>query len=170
MLNAHDGDMIFLRKFIRSGKSLSAIDLGQLEQDFSVQAKLMSGAVGFLIKAKKELRTVQSRREVVGAEVKRRIRKRPDRYGIKRFSEGALKEALTLDLDYQSIVDEENKAQDKVDSYQGIVNVLEHRKRSIEGEITLHGQGYFAKPKVSKEAQDRMNTASLMRKRKKTRD
>lgn len=137
-------------------RSYTDVDLSRLEEDFLAQPRLMDRATKGSADAKKDLAELKAEMEVVEAECKRRIRKNPGKYGIvgSRPTKDMIDEALVLHPKYQEINVRVIEAQHKVDVFGGLINTLEHRKRTIEGLITLHGQGYWSKPRVSRAADE----------------
>lgn len=133
-------------------KSYSDLDLSRLEEHFLIQEKLMRSAVKTAANAKKNWAELESEKKVVEADVKRRIRRNPAKYRITgRVTNEAVNEAMILHPDYQAIIQQVIDAEHHYDLSRGNIKALDDRKATIEGLITLHGQGYWAKPRVSRE-------------------
>jgi len=136
------------------------IDLGQLEQEWLKQPRLYEKYATKLAEAKAELVSVEAQFDVTEAEIKLEIRKRPKKFGYAdKPTEAVVKELLVSDLRYQKALKRVNDAKHTVDILVATVNTLEHRKRTLENLVTLHGQNYFSKPKVSKAAGDSARSA-----------
>lgn len=161
-------------------RPLADIDLGRLEEEWLLQPKLYEQHADQMADAKLDLAEAEAQLEAVEARVKLRIRKVPHKYGVKgRPTNDAVKELLILSPKYQEALTEVNKRKHRVDSLQGVINTLEHRKRALEGLVQLHGQSYFSKPKlhdsVKSGLRNRIEGASLnrgsgMKKRKNKKD
>jgi len=88
-----------------------------------------------------------------------------------------VKEVLTTLPKYQAANNEVNQAKHAVDVLTGNMTYLDHYRRALEGAVTLHGQGYFAAPRLKQSTSDDVRrrlsdgsvNASLRRKRKKKR-
>ena len=132
--------------------SFTDIDLSRLEEEWVRQPKLFGKYSAKLADAKKDLSEAKATEEVVEAEIKRRIRRNPQKYGVNKVTEPAIKEAMILHPNYQSAVAAVTEAKHAVDVLEGLVNTLEHRKRTLENLVTLHGQNYFSKPRLRKES------------------
>lgn len=131
-------------------KSFTDIDLGNLEQEWVRQPKLYGRYSAKLADAKKDLSEAKAAEEVAEADVKRRIRRNPSKYGINKITEPAVKEAMILHPLYQKAVTAVNEAKHAVDVLEGLVNTLDHRKRTLENLVSLFGMNYFARPQSPK--------------------
>jgi hypothetical protein len=131
-------------------ENFTNIDLGSLEVEWLRQPRLYGKYSAKLADAKKDLSEAKAAEEVTEAEVKRRIRRNPQKYGMNKITEPAVKETMVLHPLYQRAVAAVNSAKHVVDVLEGLINTLEHRKRTLENLVTLHGQNYFSKPKSPK--------------------
>lgn len=82
------------------------------------------------------------------AETDREIRESPADYGIDKLSEARISSAVTADPFVQKAVEKMNKARHAVNVVQAAVDGLEHRKRALTLLCELHGQDYYATPKM----------------------
>jgi hypothetical protein len=137
-------------------RSPAVLDLSRLELDFLEQTPLMRNAVSVSAKAKNAVAHATRELEVVKAKTKMKVRANPGKFGIPngKPTKDQVDDALTLSEVYQLALQKVHDAQFAVDKVAGHVKWLDDRRRTIEGLITLHGQGYWAKPKVSKTADD----------------
>jgi hypothetical protein len=141
-------------------KPFASIDLGRLEQEWLLQPKLYDKYATKLAGAKELLAKAEAFLEVTEAEVKLEIRKKPLKFGFAdKITEGVVKELLVTDKRYRDALQAVNSTKHDVDVLAAVINTLEHRKRALESLVTLHGQNYFSKPKVSKEAGDAARSA-----------
>lgn len=153
-------------------KAHSDLNLGTLEEDFLSQTRRMQRATDKQAEAKKDLAEAEAEFKAVAAELKNKIRSHPKKYGADKATEGAINELVILQPEYQEAQQQVIEAQYLVDLLGGEIRTLDDRRRTIEGLIQLHGQGYFAKPKVKdnnsfRDAADDADQDRVFRKRKK---
>lgn len=91
--------------------------------------------------------------DTVEADMAKRVRDRPAKYGLEKVTEAAIREAVQTSQQYQKALTELNHAKHTLDRAQAVVWALEHKKRSLVLLVDLHGMGYFADPKLSKVGQ-----------------
>jgi hypothetical protein len=131
------------------------LDLLQLEVYWVKQGRLAGKYYKKLAKARKRLDDAKSKLELVEAQVARDIRSDPEEYGIdSKVTEKAIEAAVIMSKAYREVVAEVNQATYEV----GLVNAncteIEHRKRSLEKLVDLHGQDYFAEPRASENSHE----------------
>jgi hypothetical protein len=137
-------------------KAFTNIDLARLEEEWLMQPKLYDKYSSKLADAKLDLAEAKSEQEWVIADVKRRLRKNPQKYGLSKTTDAIIKEASVLHPLWRKAEKAVNEAAHRVDVLNGIINTLEHRKRTLENLVTLFGQSYFSKPKVKREVQSKL--------------
>ena len=116
---------------------------------------------------KAELKMANAEFKRVIAKLDGQIRRNPQRYRIDKITETVVANALVLQKKYKnaeaSIWEIENKI-DEVSHYHNLLDAaakaLDHKKMAIEGLIKLHGQSYFAGPKVE---ENNTNTIANMK-------
>lgn len=131
--------------------SFLEIDLLNLEVEWAKQPKLASEWLKKLAKARRSLDVKRSKKELVEAELDKKIRSNPEAFELEKVTENAIGTAIILCKEYQNITKEINEAQFKVNIIQGVCTAIEHRKRALEGEVELHGQQYWSLPTASSE-------------------
>jgi hypothetical protein len=99
--------------------------------------------------AKDEQDRAKARLDVVRAEVGDEIRKDPERFGLEKTTEASIAMAVTLDDRVRKAENDVFDARHKTEILQAVLTALEHRKRALEGLVTLRGQGYFAEPQAN---------------------
>lgn len=134
-------------------KPLSEIDLGELDRHWLEQTPLYQKYASKMAKAKLRLAEAKAEHELLEATMKKRIRTNPSRFGLQKATEASVVEALIVNRKYQASLETLRKAKYVVDLLEGILTTLEHRKRTLESLVTLHGQSYFAKPSAKSEDQ-----------------
>jgi len=111
--------------------------------------------------------------DVVEADLGRRIRDMPNKFGLEKVTEAALVGTILLQKEYKEALGNLNKARYQSDLVQAVVSALEHKKRTLTLLVELHGMGYFSSVKVSekgKEAIDEMNKRRARKLRDEDRD
>lgn len=129
-------------------RSFLAIDLDRLDEEWVEQPDLYKQWSDELADAKRDLATEEATLDVVRSEVARDIRRDPGIYGFDKLTEPIVKELIPLQKKFkrqQAVVIDTKHA---VDVLVGAVKALEHRKKALENEVFLFGQGYFSSPRA----------------------
>jgi hypothetical protein len=129
------------------------IDLGRLEEHWVAQDGLHRKYASRLALAKKDLLDIEEEVKAISAETKHKIRMNPKLWDLKSVTENSVKEAWERSKTCARAVKKLNEAKYSVDVLTGVLVTLEHRKRALENLVTLHGQSYFSKPRVSSEVE-----------------
>lgn len=139
------------------------IDLSRLEVECMKQPRRLKKHTDLLAEANKDVAEAKANLEVVEADVKRAIRRNPNKYDIHKITEGAVSEAMVISKRYREAKWAVIEAEHTVDVLKGSVKSLDHRKGMIEGAITLHGQGYFSKPRIRQNDEFDLTTKRIKR-------
>lgn len=89
--------------------------------------------------------------EVVKAEVDKKIRKNPEKFGIEKITENVIAATILINQEYQEAYAEYLTAKYESDMASGAVQAFEQRKSALENLVKLHGQQYFAGPKIPRD-------------------
>jgi hypothetical protein len=89
--------------------------------------------------------------EVVKAEVDKKIRKNPEKFGIEKITENVIAATILINEEYQEAYAEYLTAKYESDMASGAVQAFEQRKSALENLVKLHGQQYFAGPKIPRD-------------------
>lgn len=138
-------------------ESLVDLDESALDREWLRQPKLYMTFALQLAQAKLEHVTAKANLDVVRAEMELKVRDTPTDYDINKVTEAVISAVVETQPKVKRAVHELNIARHRVDVLEAIVNTLEHRKRTLENLVTLHGQNYFSTPRASKEGQDKLN-------------
>lgn len=133
------------------------IDLHRLDEEWLKQPILYHEYADRLANARRDLADAQIKRDIVEAECKRQIRKEPEAYGIEKSTEDQIRSTCILQPDMQESEHEVVQAKHAVDVLAAMVDALDHRKKSLENLVQLHGRDYFASPKVDENNRDKFN-------------
>jgi hypothetical protein len=101
--------------------------------------------------AKRDADEMKANLAVVHADLSAAVRAKPEEYGLEKVTEASLAAAVLLLPKYQKAQARLRSANYESDMLQAVVWALEHKKRSLTLLVDLHGMGYFAAPKVTKE-------------------
>jgi hypothetical protein len=121
----------------------SALDIEWLEQP-RLMLKYAKNAAEMqldLDKAKQDL-------DIAKAEADKAIRENPERFGLEKVTEAAVSNAILISKDYKQAYQTYLDTKYEVDMARGAVNAFEQRKSALENLVRLHGQQYFAGPRV----------------------
>jgi len=131
-------------------ESFTQIDESQLDQEWLRQPALFHKYAIKLAQAKADLAEAKAELDVTCSEVSLAIRQNPGKFGLTKLTDKGVEAATLLQREYVLALREVNRQKYRVDVYQAAVDSLEHRKRALENLVTLHGQDYFATPRVRK--------------------
>jgi hypothetical protein len=126
------------------------IDRDNLHVEWLRQAKVFGEWAAKLADKKGELDIVESRLDVVVAELDRSIRSHPDRYDIVKVSEDAIKKTILLQEAHQKATARVNRVRHEVAVIDAYVKALDHKKKALENLVVLWMNDYFAEPHVSR--------------------
>ena len=134
-------------------ESIIDIDLNYLEFEAARQPKLYYQISKELADKKAELDEVERGLSLLHADLAKRVRSNPGKYGLdeKKLTETGIKSVVMTIKKYTDRLAVESKLKYEIDLLKGVLNALEHKKRMIEQEVTLHGQNYFSTPYVKDE-------------------
>ena len=137
------------------------VDLYRLDWEWARQTGLYRKRSKKLVKARDRLARAKAAFEVTKAEVEMEIRKKPERYGMKKVTDAAVKARVLVHGEYQEAQELVFKAEMVVNDLEGQLRALEHKKTSLEKLTELQGRDYFAEPRAKgsgrkvREAKDR---------------
>lgn len=128
------------------------IDLARLEEEWVRQPSLAEEYGRQLADARQEYDLAKRRLDVAEAEAERDIRTDPVSYGISKVTEGAIKAAVILDKRVAKASTEVIQSNHSVGIAEAAKNAIEHRKKALEGAVSLFIAQYYSKPKEPKSA------------------
>ncbi len=108
--------------------------------------------------AKREVDELKAELDVIEADLSRKIRADPARYGIEKLTEGGLGSTVILQKSYREALKNLQEARYQHDLHQAVVNAMEHKKRSLTLLVELLGLSYYSSPKVSEKGRDAVET------------
>ena len=135
---------------------LTEIDIFNLHLECQNQDSLVGYYGRKLADAKLKHERAKTARDLFEAETARRIRRKPQVYNLKRLTEGAIKEVITVEVLTSDAHEKVLKTKHTLDILEITLRRLEHRKRALSDLVYLQGQNYFAAPSVPKRLRDKM--------------
>jgi len=124
------------------------IDETALDLEWLEQASLMLKYTREQADTMKEEELAKERLDLVKAELDKEIRTNPESFDIVKITEGAIQAAILSHNKYQRASKELIDARYNNLVAKGAVRAFEQRKDALENLARLHGQQYFAGPKV----------------------
>jgi len=130
------------------------IDEEALDLEWLDQPSLMMKYTRLQARLQKEEDEVKERLELVTADLDKDIRENPDNYGlgdIPKITEAVVKGAVLNSKKYKDANAEYLEARFENNIAKGAVRSVDQRKTSLENLVKLHGQQYFAGPRVPRD-------------------
>lgn len=124
------------------------IDSSALDKECLRQPQLILQATIAVAESKRELDAIKSENDLQEAALITSIRTTPEKFGLVKVTEGSVRETLVQHKAYQSGQADFLEAKARYDVAQAYVTALEHKKRSLELLVQLHGTGYFGDPRI----------------------
>lgn len=132
-------------------ESLVEIDLYNLDRELLRQPKLKMHYAAALADQKARVAQLKANLDVCKADLEMEIRKSPADYGLVKVTDKGIDSAVLLQPEYQKALKLYNRARHRADLIAAVVDALEDRKSSLEKLVSLHGQAYFATPRLENE-------------------
>lgn len=127
------------------------IDDSSLDVEWLEQPSLMMKYARISAQTRRILDESKQNLDVVKAELDKDIRENPDDYGIGKITEGAITSAINTADEYKNAFKSYLDAKYETDMAQGAVRAFDARKDALENLVRLHGQQYFAGPKIPRD-------------------
>ena len=150
-----------------------AIDENRLDDEWVDQPSLYFKWAAKLADARRDLEAFKSAMDIVKAEFYLNVRKNPEEFELTKPSEKTIESTVIGQPDYKSGQELIIQAKHKVDVIQAAVTSMDHRRKALEGLVSLYLANYFSNPKAPKGSEDRMDEIekkSVRRRGKRTRE
>lgn len=131
------------------------IDSTRLEDEWRKQPRLYFLAAKLAADARAEVDRLKSVIDVTEAEVRQRVSKDPDKYGCMKDTVADINSAVTREMSNKKCMVRLRRAKHNVDVHDAFVRALDHKKRALEGHVTLFVNNYNSKPREPKDAKSR---------------
>lgn len=127
------------------------IDETALDVEWLEQPRLMLKYARYAAECKKAVDQAKEKLELVCSQIDKNIRANPSDYGLVKPTDTAVKATIPLDEEYQEANKELIEAKFEADLAMNAVYAFNARKDALQNLVTLHGQRYFAGPKVPRD-------------------
>jgi len=127
------------------------IDDSSLDLDCIDQPMLFMKYAKEAAETRRSLDLEKEKLDVAKAEVDKAIRMNPYAYGIEKVTEGAISSAILTDAKYQRAYKHYLDLKYDYNMARNAVKAFNQRKDMLEALIKLHGQQYFAGPRVPRD-------------------
>ena len=124
----------------------SALDIEWLEQP-----QLMIKYIRHASQTSRDLDKAKENLDIVKAEIDLKIRSNPEKYGLEKVTEAAIQNTILTSKQYQEVNQTMLDVKYEAEMAKGAVRAMEQRKDALENLVRLHGQQYFAGPKVPRD-------------------
>jgi len=120
----------------------------ELEMEWLDQPSLMFKYAKNAAEMRRFLDLSKEKLDLAKAEIDKEIRTNPEKFGIEKITETVVANSMLATLKYKKANEEFLNAKYEVDVAQAAVVAMSQRKDALENLVRLHGQQYFAGPKV----------------------
>ena len=120
----------------------------ELEMEWLDQPSLMFKYAKNAAEMRRLLDLSKEKLDLVKAEIDKEIRTNPEKFGIEKITETVVANSMLATFKYKKANEEFLNAKYEVDVAQAAVVAMSQRKDALENLVRLHGQQYFAGPKV----------------------
>ena len=127
------------------------IDETALDVEWLEQPRLFMKYAQHLAEMRKRLDAAKEQLDLVRAELDKDIRMNPDKYEISKITETVVSNTIITQPEYREANKEMIDAKFEVDIAMAAVRAFDQRKDALENLVKLHGQQYFAGPKVPRD-------------------
>lgn len=128
-----------------------SIDESALEVEWLEQPRIMMKYASIVAGKKKEMGYLTEQITILKAEIAKKIRKDPEKYGIVKITNDAIFAVIQTNEEYKGLIEDQIELQYELEMAKGAVTSVEHRKSSLENLVKLYGQQYFAGPNAPRD-------------------
>lgn len=142
------------------------LDILRLDKHFLEQPKLVIDYGLKLADARDGMDRAKASLDIARAEAESEITANPEEFGLSKTTVNAISSAVNLHESVLAATERFNRRKHEVSVLQAMMEALEHRKRSLEALVQLHGQQYYATPQVDlagRKALEEQTKASVRR-------
>lgn len=142
------------------GDDILHIDLCRLEEACIANPVMMREWADKLADAKREAAHAEAHQKLTYSELMKRIRQRPEAYGLDKVTEETVKAAIICHDDHKIAVAAVIDADHAVDVLKSMTEAINDRGKQLTNACALHGQQYWSKPRADQETQEGIRTSS----------
>ncbi len=127
------------------------IDETALDVEWLEQPKLFMRYARYAAETQKMLDLAKTNLDLVKAELDKAVRENPDKFGIGKLTETVVLNTILSLPEYKEANEKYINAKYEAEIAKSAVRAFEQRKEALENLVRLHGQEYFAGPKVPRD-------------------
>jgi hypothetical protein len=127
------------------------ISPSDLDTEWLAQPSLMFKYANICATAEKKKDEAKEQLDFVKAEIDQEIRLDPGKFGLEKIVEKAVENTILSQGRYKTASEEFIQAKYEWNVAKGAVDAVEQRKTALENLVRLHGQNYFAGPKIPRD-------------------
>lgn len=127
------------------------IDDSALDIEWLDQPSLMLRYARHAAAAKKKLDLAKEKFDLVKSKLDKEIRSFPDRFELDKVTDKSVEATMPQQPDYKEASRDVINAQFDLNVANGAVKAIDARKDSLENLVKLHGQQYFAGPRMPRD-------------------
>lgn len=127
------------------------IDESALDVEFLEQTNLMIRYAEHASQTKREAEEAKENLELVRAGLDKDIRQNPANYGLEKLTETVVSSTIILQPEYQEASKRLIQANYEAGMARFAAQAISDRKNCLEALVKLHGQQYFAGPKIPRD-------------------
>lgn len=127
------------------------IDETALDVEWLEQPSLMMKYAQLAAEMRSEMDKAKEALELVKSELDKDIRSNPEKYGLEKITDKVVENTIPTQNDYRRASKRYLDAKFNSDIAFGAVKAVDARKDALENLVRLHGQQYFAGPKVPRD-------------------
>jgi len=124
------------------------IDDQMLDVEWLEQPEKMFKYCKLAAEARRDLDAAKEKVDIVKADLDKQIRSTPAVFGIEKITETAIQNVILTRTEYIKANNSFMQLKYEVDMASSAVRAMEQRKEALENLVRLHGQSYFAGPRV----------------------
>jgi len=127
------------------------IDETSLDVEWLEQPKLFMRYARYAAETQKMFDLAKTNLDLVKAELDKAVREDPDKFGIEKLTETVVLNTILSLPEYKEANEKCINAKYEADIAKSAVRAFEQRKEALENLVRLHGQQYFAGPKIPRD-------------------
>lgn len=128
-----------------------SIDDSALDVEWLQQANLTLKYCQLEAEASKQVDEAKAALDIIKADLDKDIRSDPDSWGLPKITEGAIQNAITASTKYKEAEETLRNAHYELNMVKAAVRAIYIKKDALENLVRLHGQQYFAGPRIPRD-------------------
>ncbi len=143
------------------------IDSSNLDKEWREQPSLYSKYAMAAADARREMDEAKNSLEVTKADVALGVRSSPEKFGLGKITEASLAQVVECCDQVKEAAGELIEARHHYEVLQAAVSALDHRKKALEGLVSLFLADYFSLPRASGATKEKMEEVEKQKMRRK---